>query len=244
MVSDRWRPIRWTDAFRELVFLWWSVAVHAIILAAIAVLGLWGILSAAPGVSGGHIEIGGPVEIMSMDLELAGADYVVVDDYDGTVNLRWFMRQVEQRIEGLSEEELWEELRVQLRRVEGVPPEDVASIAAAVERLKGVSGERQYAPKEGAKGSFDVDSASLYDIRRLVREDGSVAYVLILVDRAGRQMLHVVEEEDMSEADLTAFRLFEMGRANPSLRRLIDAARKLHAAERERPAPPADGGEE
>ena len=143
------------------------------------------------------------------------------------------MSKTEKEVEDMSLEEKLNELRERLGELDAIPLGEVEAIAAAVERLRRVDRERAYDPREGADGSFHHESGSLYDIVRLVRESGETVYVFILVDRDGRKLLYVVKEEDMTEADWTAFQVFQMGRDSPALRRLIDTARKINASRAE-----------
>ncbi len=116
---------------------------------------------------------------------------------------------------------------------------EVQRMAGLIESAMGASPvQRAMEPIASATGAFDADSASLYDITRKTRSDGSVVYEHLLVDAAGRTLRDERPEAQMSPQDFAAFRVFELARENPRLRTLIDLVRRR--AEASPSAAPAD----
>jgi hypothetical protein len=107
-----------------------------------------------------------------------------------------------------------------------VDPGSADSIASMLEAAGGVDSQRAWTPRSGAGGAFDPQTAVLHTIRRRETKDG-VFYDWMLVDAAGRSMTYSRPESQMSEQDLRSFRIFEMSRENPTLRRLVEAAVRL-----------------
>lgn len=131
------------------------------------------------------------------------------------------------RIERLSTTEQEAELSRRLQDVNRMTREVVVGAAAAVAKAAGIDDSRAYAPRKGVEGPFEVESSVLYDITMRVEEDGQTVYVWTMVDRAGRSITSELPPEMMTPADMIAFRLFEMGRQNPNMGPLLDAARKM-----------------
>jgi len=221
-------------------FLLVSLVLHVMLLTGVAlydfVHSLW---LQAYGLGGGlELQVPEPVRITSFSVTFNKAEFVRPSDKPGLVSLKRILRLTEEELAKLSDEEKERLLREKLASLSNIEAGDVNKIALAVEKFKGVPSTREYAPREGVEGPFHTNSALLYDVRRFVRESGEVVYLIIMVDKDGRQLVDTVKEEDMTSELLTAYRIFELGRDNPSLRRLIEAARRLNAGSEEPPASP------
>ena len=107
-----------------------------------------------------------------------------------------------------------------------VRPESARAITSVIERLEGVDRERAFRPDPAATGPFDPASATLYDILRKERE-GKVYYEWILVDSEGRSTTAEVPADQMSAGDLQTYRIMELSRGNPTLRRLVESAIRI-----------------
>lgn len=218
--------------------LFGSLGIHAMLLAALGVWGIWEYLSVDQyGIESSLAFEVDPVEITTLAVDLRGAKYVRTDDKpQGIYSLQQMMKEAERSIAGLTDEETKKALQEKLAQLERFSSENIHEAALVIERLKGVDRDREYAPKAGVKGEFDLFSVSLYDIRKIVKENGDVVYVIVWVDKKGRTMVDVVKEEDMIEQDLTAYTVFEMGRGHPVLRRLVDTVRMMQVARGEKAA--------
>jgi len=107
-----------------------------------------------------------------------------------------------------------------------VRPESARAIVSMVERLEGVDRERAFRPDPTATGRFDPASATLYDILRKERQ-GKVYYEWVLVDSEGRSTKAEVPADQMSPGDLQTYRIMELSRDNPTLRRLVESAIRI-----------------
>jgi hypothetical protein len=123
------------------------------------------------------------------------------------------------------------ELERRVKDLQAVRPESLQGIQNLIESATGADqDERAYAPVPGAEGAFDPHSALLYDmVKKEDGPEGSVVYVWIMVDKAGRTLEQEVPQSQMSPQDMTAFRIFEMSRGQPMMRRLLDTVRKIGA---------------
>jgi len=137
-----------------------------------------------------------------------------------------FWRQAEARAAMLSPEQRISQLEKKLPELHNVRPGSAEAVASLVEKAHRVDRDRAYAPRPGATGRFDADTAVLYDITRSVK-DGRAVYEYTFVDSAGRTISTEIPEDKMSPEDLRSFRVFEMTRRSPALRRLVDAAIRI-----------------
>jgi len=137
-----------------------------------------------------------------------------------------FWRQAEARAAALTPSQQISQLEKKLPQLGKVRPGSAETIAGLVEKAHRVDGGRAYAPRPGATGRFNADSAVLYDITKGVR-DGRAVYEYTLVDSGGRTISTEIAEDKMSPEDLRSFRVFEMARRNSALRRLVDAAIRI-----------------
>jgi hypothetical protein len=133
------------------------------------------------------------------------------------------MKDVADKSPGEQEEELNE----RLKDLAVMPKKNADEAATFVENVKGVDRSRAYEPRPGVKGRFDADSTVLYDIVKRTKKNGETVYVHIMVDRDGRSLEAEIPEKQMTSADLRSFRMFEMARRNPKLRRMIRAAIRI-----------------
>jgi len=104
--------------------------------------------------------------------------------------------QIEKSIEAqmeqvarLSDEEKLTELEKNLQRLESISDtESVQQMTTTIANTLGLDSQQYDPTKEAAEGSFDFDSAQLYDVTRQRGDDGQWQYESILVDSAGRKM--------------------------------------------------------
>lgn len=146
---------------------------------------------------------------------------------DSLPDVRAMMAEQRRRADSMSPQEKMAELDRKRRELEKIPPESVNAITSLIERTLRVDGNRQYAPKEGAGGRFDADSAVLYDIRKKVR-DGRTVYVHVLVDKDGHKIEAEVPESEMTADGRRAAAIMRWAGQSPRLRRLVDTVIKLH----------------
>ncbi|MBI1335527.1 MAG: hypothetical protein GC164_01040 [Phycisphaera sp.] len=112
-----------------------------------------------------------------------------------------------------------------LNKIDGA---SVRQMAEAIESAMGVQKNgRKYEPDPAATGSFDHETALLYDIAPHTLDDGSPGYRYTLVDKDGRSMTYDTSAGEMTKADLNAARIFDMARQNPQLKPLLDSVRKI-----------------
>ncbi|OQB86892.1 MAG: hypothetical protein BWX88_00757 [Planctomycetes bacterium ADurb.Bin126] len=76
---------------------------------------------------------------------------------------------------------------------------------------------------------YGVDE-SRHDIRRSFDSRGDTVYIFTFVDKDGRTLTGEVPKSQMTSDDLMAYRIHELARKNEGLRRLIQAATKIHEA--------------
>ncbi|MBN1555880.1 MAG: hypothetical protein JXA11_14145 [Phycisphaerae bacterium] len=131
-----------------------------------------------------------------------------------------------QRVAKLSGEEKLRELQERLDDLDAVSFRNVKGAAGFVESVAGVKRDRWYRPNPSATGTFQSDSATLYDITQRVK-DGKTIYEYTLVDAEGRTVKADIPARQMTPDQLRAFTVFEISRRNPKLRYLIDTALKI-----------------
>lgn len=127
------------------------------------------------------------------------------------------------RVAAISDEEKMAELRKKSVALADMDSHAVDAVASTVESVKGADKSRAYSPQENVTGKFDSATATLYDISREKRDDQPV-FVYTLVDAQGRSMKAVRKMEEMSADDMRAYQLFEMGRNNQNMARLLKSA--------------------
>ena len=121
-----------------------------------------------------------------------------------------------------------DKLRRQAKKVEKIAAGSVDRMASLVESAIGVDDQSAPGPDPQVPGRFEPGEATVYDITRKA-DNGRIRYEWIYVDNAGRQLTTTMNADAMTAQDLRLFEIFEMGRSNPALRRLIDVARKVAA---------------
>jgi hypothetical protein len=132
----------------------------------------------------------------------------------------------EKRIAGLTGDEKLEELKNRLDELDAVRFKNVRGATEFADTIKGVKHDRFYRPNPEAKGKFDSKSATLFDIKKRVK-DGKAVYVHTLVDAEGRTVEADIPAGQMSAEEMRAFTVFEMSRHNPKLRFLVESALRI-----------------
>ncbi len=140
------------------------------------------------------------------------------------------MRSADAATNRLNRQQKSDALRNKAGLLKQFPAAHVDQAAGVVEYFYGVDESRQWAPKAGATGRFDADSSIIHDIRRSFDSRGDTVYIFTFVDKDGRTLTGEVPESQMTSDDLMAYRIHEMARKNEGLRRLIQAATKIHQA--------------
>ena len=123
-------------------------------------------------------------------------------------------------------------------KLRGVRKSSLKEITARLERAKGVDRSRWYTPNPDATGRYDADTTVLYDIARRTR-DGKEIYVYTFVDAAGRTLKTERPAARMTPSDLRSFRVFEMARKSPGMRRLVNSTIRIVETMIEQPQRPA-----
>ena len=111
-------------------------------------------------------------------------------------------------------------------KLRGVRKSSLKEITSRLERAKGVDRSRWYTPNPDATGRYDANTTVLYDIARRTR-DGKEIYVYTFVDAAGRTLKTDRPAARMTASDLRSFRVFEMARKSPGMRRLLESAIRI-----------------
>jgi len=161
---------------------------------------------------------------------------------DPLPDIKGIMDRQARETASLSPQEQAKALRERTDSLNKIPEASVDKVAAIVEKVKGVDRFREYAPKAGVKGDFDIGTAVLHDINKRTR-DGKVVYEFTMVDKDGRSLSCDVDEKEMSADDLQSYNVFQIAKQNKSLRRLVDAAIKIRDAQeraKEKSSPAAD----
>ena len=165
----------------------------------------------------------GPIEQTgSLGGAVAGSEQLAADRPD----VGRILAAQDRQTAAMSDAAKMDKLAGKVKSLEKVPMKNVDTIAAAVERHRGVDTHRLYRPDPSATGRFEPASACLYDVKKKLTGAG-VVYRYTMVDRAGRTLKYDVAARDMTPNDLMTARLFEMTSNNPKLRRLLEAAIKI-----------------
>ena len=223
----------------NVVFLAFSLSVHLSVLGTLFLWQLYQSTFITPRGLGGklHLDAPPPLQLSFVPVDLKEAGLAQPSDRQGFVNVKQILKEAEERAAKLSDEQKLRELEKKLPELKNMSLSDVDQIASVVEKIRNATRDRQYAPVEGVAGEFDVASTIIYDIQKMTDEKGKVVYVFTLVDKDGRQLVHTVKGEEMTGADLTAYRVFEMARGNQALRRMVQTVQKLHASKQPAAAP-------
>ncbi|MFO0868637.1 MAG: hypothetical protein U0935_06770 [Pirellulales bacterium] len=107
-----------------------------------------------------------------------------------------------------------EQLSDQLRDTSS--SESLDQLTGQLQRLLGTAPRATAPAAEPVEGPFDSETAQVHDVRRVESDDGSVRYVAILVDAAGRSS--EVELDEETGAQLA--RTFELIKSNPLLEKV------------------------
>ncbi|MAE65947.1 MAG: hypothetical protein CMJ18_16875 [Phycisphaeraceae bacterium] len=132
----------------------------------------------------------------------------------------------QKRVDELSREEQEEDLSSKIERLGAIATQEVDRVATMVEGVLGVADRTLASPNPDAKGTFDSDSATIHDIRRVETDDGPI-YRWTFVDAEGRTIESLRRESEMMSEDLLLCRTFDMARSNPGLRRVLDVVLKV-----------------
>lgn len=151
--------------------------------------------------------------------------------------VRAMVQQATHRSKELDDQGRLAELASRTTQLAQISPERVEQVVRFIEAAMGLEHVDAPAPNPEAKGSFDVGSCFVYDIQRrseqIGQSTGQVVYQWTFVDRAGRTLVNVVQQPDMTRQDFGLFDAFELARGRPDMRRLIDLVRKVAVKERE-----------
>lgn len=127
------------------------------------------------------------------------------------------------RVAEMSDADKMAELRKKSASLESVNPAAVDAVASTVETVRGADKSRAYEPQKNVSGKFDAETATIYDIVREDRKDQPV-FVYTLVDAEGRSMKAERKMDEMTPDDMRAYQVFEMGRNNKNMARLLKSA--------------------
>lgn len=195
----------------------WAVSVLAHVLIFLAV-GVYLVMPAdtqkPSGNGGGATGGGGSSPSARADSPLTAQD------------VRSALQSHRRRLADLSAEQKLQRLRRKADALEKIPTERVDLAAAFIEKAMGADTRRAYAPDPKAKGRFDPDTATLYDIERATR-NGREVLKYTWVDAAGRSVTSERAAEQVTGNDRAAATAMDMARSMPQLRRLVDAAIRI-----------------
>jgi hypothetical protein len=108
--------------------------------------------------------------------------------------------------------------------VEQIKPKDMDDILSHIESSFGLEREK---PPETQPGAFDLDSSYISDIMPASGPRKEPGFLFTRTDANGRTMMHFVARTDMSPEDLKLAEVFEKGRNNPNLKRIIKSTTRI-----------------
>lgn len=189
-----------------------SVALHVVLFGAL----IWFVIDRTTSTSA-------PDRPPTGAAEVSGSDAAPADNKDRVLDA---LARQDEKTSRMSPDERAAELKKKAARLKEISATSIARIATLAENIKGVDRSRAYVPQEGATGRFDAGSAVPYDFTREEKE-GKTVYVRTMVDKDGRVLKCRIPAARMTAEDLREFRIYDMSRDNPSLRRLIRAAIRI-----------------